>query len=82
MLVDNVVAASSAANRKLLKRVGTAVDRREWEMAVTEVNAYYSPASNQIVIPAAILQADPRSDIVKHTRVEKRASSSLRRRQV
>ena len=33
------------------------VDRNEWHMAAHTVNAYYDPQQNQIVFPAAILQA-------------------------
>ena len=33
------------------------VDRSEWHMPAHMVNAYYSPQQNQIVFPAAILQA-------------------------
>ncbi|GAK30936.1 endopeptidase O [Weissella oryzae SG25] len=33
------------------------VDRSEWHMAAHTVNAYYDPQQNQIVFPAAILQA-------------------------
>ncbi|MGT2933713.1 M13 family metallopeptidase [Streptococcus catagoni] len=34
-----------------------AVDRSEWHMPAHMVNAYYDPQQNQIVFPAAILQA-------------------------
>ncbi|MFC3174884.1 M13 family metallopeptidase [Novosphingobium bradum] len=37
-------------------RVGKAVDRAEWFMFPQTVNAYYNPAMNEIVFPAAILQ--------------------------
>ena len=33
------------------------VDRSEWHMPANMVNAYYDPQQNQIVFPAAILQA-------------------------
>jgi len=33
------------------------VDRSEWHMPAHQVNAYYDPQQNQIVFPAAILQA-------------------------
>jgi len=44
----------SFGNLKLLLR--DTVDRYEWSMIPTEVNAYYSPTANEIVFPAAILQ--------------------------
>lgn len=33
------------------------VDRKRWDMSANTVNAYYSPSNNEIVFPAAILQA-------------------------
>ncbi|MBY6218821.1 M13 family metallopeptidase [Qipengyuania aquimaris] len=38
------------------KRLGTEVDPTEWGMFPQTVNAYYSPLTNRIVFPAAILQ--------------------------
>ena len=32
------------------------VDRSEWGMTASTVNAYYQPTANEIVFPAAILQ--------------------------
>ncbi len=40
-----------------LSRVGQAPDLSRWEMTPQTVNAYYSPNLNEIVFPAAILQA-------------------------
>jgi putative endopeptidase len=39
-----------------LARLDKPVDRDEWQMQVSEVNAYYNPSNNEIVFPAAILQ--------------------------
>ncbi|KAJ0396778.1 hypothetical protein ATCC90586_008018 [Pythium insidiosum] len=50
------VVAAARFNRSVL-RIGTSVDRDEWFMAASEVNAYYNPAANQIVFPAGILQS-------------------------
>ena len=36
---------------------GQPVDRERWDMSANTVNAYYSPSNNEIVFPAAILQA-------------------------
>ena len=41
-----------------LAKIGKPVDQSEWHMTPQTVNAYYSPQSNRIVFPAAILQ-DP-----------------------
>lgn len=40
-----------------LEKVGKKVDKTEWGMSPQTVNAYYSPTNNEIVFPAAILQA-------------------------
>lgn len=37
-------------------KIGKPVDRSEWFMSPQTVNAYFSPANNEIVFPAAILQ--------------------------
>lgn len=39
-----------------LDKIGKEVDKSEWFMPPQMVNAYYSPAFNEIVFPAAILQ--------------------------
>jgi len=39
-----------------LDKLGGPVDRQEWFMTPQTVNAYYSPAQNEIVFPAARLQ--------------------------
>ena len=47
-------------------RIGGPVDDDEWGMTPQTVNAYYSPAKNEIVFPAAILQPpyfDPQADM-------------------
>ena len=46
-------------------RIGKPVDRAEWFMFPQTVNAYYNPAMNEIVFPAAILQPpffNPKAD--------------------
>jgi putative endopeptidase len=50
--------------KKMLEKWGKPVDRTEWGMTPQTVNAYYNPVANEIVFPAAILQApffDPAS---------------------
>ncbi len=49
-----------------LNRLGKPTDRDEWFMTPQTVNAYYNPTFNEIVFPAAILQApyfDPNADM-------------------
>ena len=51
-------------NREL-KRLDNPVDKTEWGMTPPTINAYYNPAFNEIVFPAAILQPpffDPNAD--------------------
>ena len=48
-----------------INRLGGPIDQNEWGMTPQTVNAYYSPPRNEIVFPAAILQApffDPYAD--------------------
>jgi putative endopeptidase len=50
--------------REEYKKWGKPVDKTEWGMTPQTVNAYYNPLANEIVFPAAILQApfyDPES---------------------
>ncbi|GAB3264214.1 M13 family metallopeptidase [Chitinimonas naiadis] len=56
-LVGNVVRGAQFAYRRNLAHLGQPIDREEWGMTPQTVNAYYSPSKNEIVFPAAILQA-------------------------
>ncbi|KAI7857157.1 hypothetical protein BDC45DRAFT_501810 [Circinella umbellata] len=42
--------------RKSWSKVGKPVDKDEWGMSPSQVNAYYSPNTNEIAVPAGILQ--------------------------
>ncbi|MCL2583465.1 MAG: M13 family peptidase [Streptosporangiales bacterium] len=64
-LMANVRAASAFESQRQLDKIGAPVDRDEWLMTPQTVNAYYSPGMNEIVFPAALLQApffDPGRD--------------------
>ncbi|NJD32523.1 MAG: M13 family metallopeptidase [Gammaproteobacteria bacterium] len=64
-LVANVMGTREANRRHEFAKLGKPVDRTEWELTPQTVNAYYSPLSNEIVFPAAILQPpffDARAD--------------------
>lgn len=52
----NVRAARAFNQGFNLAKIGTETDRYEWNMTPQTVNAYYSPSTNTINFPAAILQ--------------------------
>lgn len=56
-LFDNIQNANAWAFERNLEKQGQPVDKSEWGMTPQTVNAYYSPLYNEIVFPAAILQA-------------------------
>ncbi|MFS1664197.1 M13 family metallopeptidase [Streptococcus sp. zg-JUN1979] len=56
-LVENAQVLSEIVIRHHWSKWNQPVDRSEWHMSAHTVNAYYSPQQNQIVFPAAILQA-------------------------
>lgn len=63
--VGNVDRATTFDYDRDLAKLGAPLDRGEWFMAPTVVNAYYNPPMNEIVFPAAILQPpffDPQAD--------------------
>lgn len=55
-LWENVFNASLWFIKDNLGKLGKPVDKEEWHMYPQTVNAYYSPVSNEICFPAAILQ--------------------------
>lgn len=64
-LVNTVEAATRFHVQRRWDKLGGPVDRSEWHMTPQTVNAYYDPTMNEIVFPAAILQApffDPKAD--------------------
>jgi predicted metalloendopeptidase len=64
-LVGNLLSAAEFQHQRLVKRTGGPVDKGEWLMTPQTVNAYYSPSTNEITFPAAILRPpffDPEAD--------------------
>ena len=61
----NAKRARAFAWQDMISKLGGEIDRTQWFMTPQTVNAYYSPNRNEIVFPAAILQApffDPHAD--------------------
>ena len=56
-LYGDVERATAWDWRRQVARLGQPVDRSEWYMTPQTVNAYYNPVMNEVVFPAAILQA-------------------------
>ena len=64
-LVGNVMRARTVAYRREIDKLGKPIDRDEWGMTPQTINAYYNAEMNEIVFPAAFLQApffDPKAD--------------------
>ncbi|MFY7965961.1 MAG: M13 family metallopeptidase [Chitinophagaceae bacterium] len=53
---NNLVECSKNEYNYQVSKVGKPVDRTEWGMTPSTVNAYYNPTFNEIVFPAGILQ--------------------------
>ena len=53
---QNMVYAMNWYSEDNLSKLGKPVDKAQWYMSPQTVNAYYSPTSNEICFPAAILQ--------------------------
>ena len=56
-LVGNVMRARRFEDARQIAKLGKPIDREEWGMTPQTVNAYYDPSMNEIVFPAAYLQA-------------------------
>lgn len=64
-LFGNLLRGQQFENRARMVRLARRTTRGEWLMTPQTVNAYYAPAANEIVFPAAILQPpyfDPQAD--------------------
>ncbi|BDU72285.1 M13 family metallopeptidase [Mesoterricola silvestris] len=55
--LGNLRRAAEFQYQRQLDKIGKPIDRSEWGMTPMTVNAYANPAWNEIVFPAAILQA-------------------------
>ncbi len=55
-LVGNIARAQKLDNDYRMARIEQPASRGEWLMPPQTVNAYYAPATNEIVFPAAMLQ--------------------------
>ena len=56
-LMSNLLAGIEVSIEDDLDRLGREVDRTEWDVTPQTVNAMYDPLNNEIIFPAAILQA-------------------------
>jgi len=54
--LGNSLRANEFEIRRQLNKIGTPLDKREWQMTPPTVNAYYDPSENDINFPAGILQ--------------------------
>ena len=64
-LIGTVKSANAWQFNDMISKLGGPIDRGEWGMNPQTVNAYYRASLNEIVFPAAILQApffDPNAD--------------------
>jgi len=55
--LGNALRSQRFEYQRQLDKIGKPIDRTEWEMTPMTVNAYANPLWNEIVFPAAILQA-------------------------
>ena len=56
-LVGNIIRSRKVSSQKEISKLGGPIRKWEWGMTPQTVNAYYNPTVNEIVFPAAILQA-------------------------
>jgi predicted metalloendopeptidase len=52
----NVLAGQAFEVKRQLTKVGKPVDREDWQMSLSAVNAYYDSQLNQMAFPAGVLQ--------------------------
>jgi len=54
--VQNVINSSVYEYNREINKLGKPIDKSEWGMTPSTINAYYNPGWNEIVFPAGILQ--------------------------
>lgn len=54
--IKNIYRAREFWTNYMLSKLGKPVDRNEWGMTPSMVNAYYNPSKNEIAFPAGIMQ--------------------------
>jgi len=54
--LGNSLRANAFETHRQLNKIGTPLDKQEWQMTPPTVNAYYDPTENDINFPAGILQ--------------------------
>ncbi|MEO8703330.1 MAG: M13 family metallopeptidase [Kofleriaceae bacterium] len=52
----NAFASATSERARSIAKVGKPVDREDWNLSATTVNAYYNPNLNSMMFPAGILQ--------------------------
>lgn len=63
--IKNIFRVREFWNNRMISKLGKPVDKKEWGMTPSTVNAYYNPTVNEIVFPAGIMQPpffDPNAD--------------------
>jgi putative endopeptidase len=55
-VIGNIRSTSNYAYNRKIAKIGKPVDRTEWQMTPSTINAYYEPTENNINFPAGILQ--------------------------
>ena len=56
-LLSNLLTSMQVAIKVERDKLGTKVDRSEWDVTPQTINAMYDPLNNEIIFPAGILQA-------------------------
>ncbi len=56
-LISNLLVSMNVLVEHSLNQLGREVDKTVWDITPQTINAYYDPLNNEIIFPAAILQA-------------------------